>query len=195
MAEFLRERQIPARLGLAARAPRARRGSRPRRRRRARGRCARPARTPWASAASVPARRSRGARPVSAPMKSLREIAISSGARARAGAPPRRAAGSSAPASWRSPGPGSRISCSRATPRESASAHALAQEREHLAGDVVVEIGVLQALARRGARVHHHQRGAASRAHTSASAGSRRPLTSLTILAPAAIAARATAGL
>ncbi len=32
-------------------------------------------------------------------------------------------------------------------------------------------------------------------AHTSASPGSRRPLTSLTIAAPAAIAARATAGL
>jgi hypothetical protein len=32
------------------------------------------------------------------------------------------------------------------------------------------------------------------RAHTSASAGSRRPLTSLTIDAPAAIAASATAG-
>ena len=38
-----------------------------------------PCRTPWASAASVPASLARGGRPVSAPTKSLREIAISSG--------------------------------------------------------------------------------------------------------------------
>ena len=71
---------------------------------------------------------------------------------------------------------------------------ALAQEREHLADDVPVEIRVLQAFAGR-ARVCITTSAAPVCAHSSASAGSRRPLTSLTILAPAAIAARATGGL
>ena len=143
MAQFLGEREIPARLARAAErgahgeevggrgdvvhAEDVRAGS-----------------TPCASAASVPASRSRGARPVSAPMKSLREIAISSG---RPSSCRRSSSQSSAivcAGVLAKSGPGSTISCSRATPAASATLDALAQERQHLGDDVVVEVGVLQ---------------------------------------------------
>ena len=97
-------------------------------------------------------------------MKSLREIAISSGRSELVQAPSCASSRIVCAGVFAKSGPGSRISCSGATPRESASGDALAQEGEHLGGDVAVEVRVLQAFARRGARVHQHERGAGLRA-------------------------------
>ncbi len=71
---------------------------------------------------------------------------------------------------------------------------ALAEEGEDLRGDVRVEVGVLEAVAG-GRAVCITTSAAPVAAQMSARAGSRRPLTSLTMRAPASIAARATSGL
>ncbi len=94
-------------------------------------------------------------------MKSLREIAISSGRRARAGARRRRAGAIVCAGVFAKSGPGSMISCSAATPRMRARGDTLAQEREHLGADVAIQVGVLQAFARRRAGVHQDERRAA----------------------------------
>ena len=78
---------------------------------------------------SVAAPRSRGARPVIAPRKSLRETAQQQRAAERVQrVEPRAAPRPSAPASWRSPGPGSTISCSR--PPRAAARRAIRSARK-----------------------------------------------------------------
>ena len=138
------------------------------------------------------ARRSRGAAAGERADEVLAEIASSTGARARALRRAPAASRPSGPASWRS-----RARVEHDLLRRDAvlarQRHALGEERAHVGDDVVVVRG--RSFASGSARVCMITAPRRSPAQTSASAGSRRPLTSLTIAAPAAIAARATAGL
>ncbi len=153
-----------------------------------------PAPTPWAIAASVPASRARGGRWVSAPTKSLRLTASRMGRPSSCSAGSARRTATVCAGVLEKSGPGSTMSCSKATPRDSASSMRSARKRctsstmrPSRPGSWCLVLG--------GAMVCMSTSAAPVCAHTSASSGSRRPLTSLTIEAPAAIAARATAGL
>ena len=91
-------------------------------------------------------------------------------------------------------GPGSSISCSNSTPRASASSIRSARN-DRTSSTIRPSKDGSSSFCFGAARVCITTSAAPVSAHTSASSGSRRPLTSLTMQAPASIAARATAGL
>ena len=133
-------------------------------RRRGRAARARPRPRPWASAASVPASRSRGGAAgeradevLAADRQQDRAPELVQRRQRRAAPRP------SAPGSWRSPGPGRRMICSEATPRDDAPARsARARKRCTSPTMPLVEAGVEQLCLGRRERVHEHQRGARS---------------------------------
>ena len=130
---------------------------------------------------------------MSAPTKSLRETASSTGRpSATTAGSPRSAATVWAGVFPRS-GPGSTSTCSAATPWARASSSFSAR---NAATSAATSRYAWSRTFRLGSPTVWVTTSAAPvAAHTSASAGSRRPLTSLTIAAPAAIAAWATSGL
>ena len=129
VAELLGERADPGAAALPRSAARTARKSAAAATSCTRKMCA-PASTPWASAASVPARRSRGgAAGERADEVLARDRHQQRAAQLVQAAPPARAARSSARGVLAKSGPGSTISCSRATPRRSASSTRAREER------------------------------------------------------------------